>query len=53
MGFLSMPEIDVSSSEVREWICKGEPVDGLVGSAVAAYIAQHGLYCAPPEATAP
>ncbi len=53
MGFLSMPEIDVSSSEVREWIRKGKPVDGLVGNAVAAYIAQHGLYRAPPEVPAP
>jgi nicotinate-nucleotide adenylyltransferase len=38
---------EVSSSEVRERIRKGDPVDGLVGGAVAAYIAQHGLYGAP------
>jgi nicotinate-nucleotide adenylyltransferase len=34
----------VSSSEVRERIARGEPVNGLVPPAVAAAIAEHGLY---------
>jgi nicotinate-nucleotide adenylyltransferase len=42
--FLEMPTIDASSSMVRECIARGEPIDGLVGPAVAEYIAAHGLY---------
>jgi nicotinate-nucleotide adenylyltransferase len=42
--FLKMGTIDVSSSLVRERVARGEPVDELVGPAVAAYIAAHGLY---------
>jgi nicotinate-nucleotide adenylyltransferase len=34
----------VSSSEVRERIARGEPIDGLVPGAVAAAIAEDGLY---------
>ena len=34
----------VSSSEIRERVRRGEPLDGLVEPAVAAYIARHGLY---------
>jgi nicotinate-nucleotide adenylyltransferase len=34
----------VSSSAIRERVRRGEPVDGLVEPAVAAYIAEHGLY---------
>jgi nicotinate-nucleotide adenylyltransferase len=34
----------VSSSELRERVRRGEPLDGLVEPAVAAYIAEHGLY---------
>jgi len=40
-AFASPP---VSSSEVRERIGRGERVDGLVPAAVAAAIAEHGLY---------
>jgi nicotinic acid mononucleotide adenylyltransferase len=29
---------------VRERVAGGEPVEDLVGSAVAEYIAEHGLY---------
>jgi len=36
--------LDVSSSEIRERISRGEPVDGLVPPAVAARIAELGLY---------
>jgi nicotinate-nucleotide adenylyltransferase len=34
----------VSSSELRERVRRGEPIDGLVEPSVAAYIAEHGLY---------
>lgn len=34
----------VSSSQLRERIRRGEPIDGLVVPEVAAYIAAHGLY---------
>jgi nicotinate-nucleotide adenylyltransferase len=34
----------VSSSEIRERVRAGEPLDGLVAPAVAQYISQHGLY---------
>jgi len=44
VAFLGMPPIDVSSSQVRERVAAGEPVEGLVGPAVAEYIAEHGLY---------
>ena len=34
----------VSSSEIRRRVRAGEPLDGLVASVVAEYIAAHGLY---------
>jgi nicotinate-nucleotide adenylyltransferase len=42
--FLTMGEVAVSSSEVRGRVARGEPVEELVGSDVAAYIAEQGLY---------
>jgi nicotinate-nucleotide adenylyltransferase len=39
---LGMPA--VSSTEIRERLARGEPVDDLVPRAVARYIAEHGLY---------
>jgi nicotinate-nucleotide adenylyltransferase len=42
--FLHAPEIDVSSSQVRERSLRGEPVGELAGDRVAGYIAQHRLY---------
>jgi nicotinate-nucleotide adenylyltransferase len=42
--FLRAPLIDVSSSLVRERAAAGEPIQGLVGAAVAGYIDEHGLY---------
>ena len=41
---LHMPMIDASSSLVRERVRRGLPVEEMVGSAVASYIAEHGLY---------
>ncbi len=34
----------VSSTEIRERVRRGEPIDGLVVPAVAAYVADHDLY---------
>jgi nicotinate-nucleotide adenylyltransferase len=34
----------VSSTEIRERVRRGEPIDGLVVPAVAVYIAEHDLY---------
>jgi nicotinate-nucleotide adenylyltransferase len=42
--FFDLEPVDVSSSEVRERVSRGEPIDGLVPAAVAAEIAQLGLY---------
>ena len=42
--FLNMPTIEVSSSLVRERAARGEPIEDLVGAAVAGYIHEHGLY---------
>jgi nicotinate-nucleotide adenylyltransferase len=42
--FLEMAAIDASSSMARLRVERGEALDGLVGPAVAAYIAEHGLY---------
>ena len=36
--------MDVSSSQVRERVARGEPVAELVGAAVARYIAEQRLY---------
>ncbi len=41
-----MPEVSVSSSEVRAAIVAGKPVEGLVGEKLAAYLSQHRLYSA-------
>ncbi|AQU02488.1 nicotinic acid mononucleotide adenylyltransferase [Dehalococcoides mccartyi] len=41
---LSKPEVDVSSSLVRERLENGQGVEHLVPEAVAAYIKEHGLY---------
>jgi nicotinate-nucleotide adenylyltransferase len=42
--FLEMPVFDASSSMARELIARGASVEDLLGPAVAAYIAEHGLY---------
>jgi nicotinate-nucleotide adenylyltransferase len=44
LRILTMDEIPVSSSQVRERVAQGRPVSELVGEPVAAYIAEHGLY---------
>jgi len=50
--FFPMPRIDVSSSLVRRRAGEGRSLRWLVPEAVAAYIAEHGLYGAGREAVA-
>jgi nicotinate-nucleotide adenylyltransferase len=50
--FFAMPRIDVSSSLIRRRAAEGRPLRWLVPDAVAAYIAEHGLYGARREAVA-
>ena len=42
--FLDMPLTEISSSMARRRAARGEPIEELVGPAVAAYIVEHGLY---------
>jgi nicotinate-nucleotide adenylyltransferase len=42
--FLEMAPHDISSSLVRRRLTAGEPIEELVGAAVAGYISQHELY---------
>ena len=42
--FFEIDALPVSSSEIRENVARGEPIDGLVPPAVAAEIASRGLY---------
>ena len=44
LKFLRLPPVAVSSSMVRERVRAGESIAGLVGRAVAGYIAEHHLY---------
>ena len=50
VGFLTMDTIAVSSSSVRERAQRGEPLEALVGPAVAGYISENGLYSGAREA---
>ena len=42
--FLDTPPIEISSSDARERAAAGEPIERLVGTDVAEYVAEHGLY---------
>jgi nicotinate-nucleotide adenylyltransferase len=44
IDFLNMPPAQISSSEARRRAARGEPLEELVGEAIARYIARHGLY---------
>ncbi len=41
---MQMPEIDISSSDIRGRVSAGQPIDYLVPADVMAYIRDHGLY---------
>jgi nicotinate-nucleotide adenylyltransferase len=41
---LTLPMMDISSTEIRRRIAAGEPIAGLVPDTVARYIERHGLY---------
>lgn len=47
VAFFDLPRIDLSSSLVRRRVAAGHPIRYLVPDAVAAHIAQHGLYRSP------
>ena len=47
VAFFDMPRIDVSSSTIRRRVAEGRPIRYLVPDAVAAAIAEHGLYRQP------
>jgi nicotinate-nucleotide adenylyltransferase len=42
---LDAPGVDISSSEIRQRIARGESIRYLTPEAVEAYIFKHGLYC--------
>jgi nicotinate-nucleotide adenylyltransferase len=42
--FLDMPLMEISSSQARSRAARGEPIEDLVGPAVARYIDEHRLY---------
>ena len=41
---IDMPQLAISSSEIRARVARGEPIDDMVPAAVAGYIAERGLY---------
>lgn len=47
VSIVPMEELAISSSDIRRLVAAGEPVDGLVPTAVAEYIRRRGLYTAP------
>lgn len=49
--FFDMPRLDVSSSDLRRRVAAGRPVRHLLPTAVAALIAERGLYATPTPAT--
>jgi nicotinate-nucleotide adenylyltransferase len=48
--FLEMPIMEISSSAARRRAAHGQPIEDLVGEAVAGYIAEHALYSRAAEA---
>lgn len=46
---IDIPELEISSTELRRRIAAGVPVSYLMPSAVSSYLAKHGLYREPDE----
>lgn len=46
---MAMPPIDISSSDIRERVRSGRPIDYLVPRVVGQYVRAHGLYMEPVE----
>lgn len=42
--FLEKPQVDISASDIREMVARGESIDHLVPGPVADYIKEHKLY---------
>jgi len=42
--FVTVPDVDISSTEIRKLVRRGEPIRYLVPAEVARYIKRHGLY---------
>jgi nicotinate-nucleotide adenylyltransferase len=47
---VALPMMEVSSTEIRARLARGEPIDDLVPAPVASYIARHHLYPRQPPA---
>ena len=45
---LPLPPMAISATEIRQRLAQQQPIEALVGKAVAGYIDQHHLYRAPP-----
>ncbi len=45
LEWVEMPVLDISASDLRRRVCQGRSIRYQVPEAVAAYVAEHGLYC--------
>jgi nicotinate-nucleotide adenylyltransferase len=44
LTIVEVPQLDISSTMIRDRVAAGKPIDELVPAPVAAYIAEHNLY---------
>jgi nicotinate-nucleotide adenylyltransferase len=44
VDLIEMPRVQVSASQIRQMVARGESIEGLVHPLVSEYIATHGLY---------
>jgi nicotinate-nucleotide adenylyltransferase len=42
--YLPVPAVEISATEIRERVARGDPIEEFVPPVVAAYIASHALY---------